>query len=207
MQRSREALDLVRRKRSESQAQTRERLLQAAADLFRRDGYAITSLERIAEVAGYTKGAVYSNFECKEAIYLEVLEADAVSNREQLLERLAAADDADAVIEILAQWAQERSRHGGWSLSVLELARTLPPGSPCLARLEDIVREGWRGLGGYLRTRFPNGAATGEVLGALLFEIAYAPALTFLSTPDAGDLVRLVLPAQLGLAEQQPVIA
>jgi AcrR family transcriptional regulator len=188
---------VARLKRSESQARTRERLLQAASDLFRRDGYAITSLERIAEAAGFTKGAVYSNFDSKEAIYLEVLSAEAIGNLGQLLADLDGAADLPDVVDMVAQWARERSRHGGWSLSVMELARTQPAGAPCLERLEEIVRRGWRGLGGYLRQRFPGGAAEPEVLGALLFEIAYAPALTFLSTPDAADLVRLVLPAQL----------
>lgn len=193
---------MARIKRSERQAQTRELLLQAATDLFRRDGYAMTSLERIADGAGYTKGAVYSNFECKESVYLEVLEADDSGNRQALLARLDEADGAGAVIDVLAQWAQERSRHGGWSLSVLELARTLPPGSPSLARLEMLVRRGWCELGGYLRRRFPDGPASADMLGALLYEIAHAPALTFLATPDAGDLVRLVLPAQLAMAEE-----
>ncbi len=188
---------LARLKRSESQARTRERLLQAATDLFRRDGYAITSLERIAEAAGFTKGAVYSNFDSKEAIYLEVLSAEALRSLGDLLADLDGATDAAGVVDVVAAWAQERSRHGGWSLSVLELARTSPPGSPCLERLEEIVRRGWRELGGYLRQRFPDGPASPETLGALLFEIAYAPALTLFASPGAADLVRLVLPAQL----------
>jgi AcrR family transcriptional regulator len=45
-------------------------LLDAAERLFRRDGYAATSLDRIAGEAGYTKGAVYSNFPNKEAVFL-----------------------------------------------------------------------------------------------------------------------------------------
>jgi len=189
---------LIQLKRQERQAQTRERLLQAATDLFRRDGYAITSLERIAEAAGFTKGAVYSNFESKEDIYVEVLSKEAIRNTAALIHALEEQPDLAGVVECVAQWAHECSMHGGWSLSVLELARTQAPESLCLAKLEDIVRTGWRALGGYLRQRFPHGAAEPEVLGALLFELAYAPALTFLATPDAAQLVRLVLPAQLG---------
>lgn len=191
-------MNLVRMTRSESQAQTRQRLLQAASDLFRRDGYAITSVDRIAEAAGFTKGAVYSNFGGKEAIFLETLDADARENLAALLERLDGASSREAVIALVADWADERSRNGGWSLSVLEHARCAPAGSPCSQELERIVRYGWQGLGDYLRARFPDGSAGAEVLGALLFEIAYAPALTFLSSPTAGDLVRLILPAQLG---------
>ena len=52
--------------RPESQARTRAELIATARDLFLSDGYAGTSLERVAEAAGYSKGAVYSNFASKK---------------------------------------------------------------------------------------------------------------------------------------------
>lgn len=55
--------------REEARQQTRERLLEAAAAVFRRDGYDGASLEAIAETAGYTKGAIYSNFESKADLF------------------------------------------------------------------------------------------------------------------------------------------
>ena len=61
--------------RAESRQQTRERLLDAAKDAFTREGYAGTSVDVIAERAGFSKGAFYSNFESKEAIFLDLLEA------------------------------------------------------------------------------------------------------------------------------------
>jgi AcrR family transcriptional regulator len=66
---------MTRLSRSESQARTRERLLEAARAAFIGEGYARTSLEAIADRAGYSKGAVYSNFESKESLFLELLEA------------------------------------------------------------------------------------------------------------------------------------
>ena len=45
---------------------TRTRLLDAAATVFARRGIASASLEEVAEEAGLTKGAVYSNFESKD---------------------------------------------------------------------------------------------------------------------------------------------
>jgi AcrR family transcriptional regulator len=59
--------------RDESQARTRTELLRAANRLFLRDGYAATSLAAIAEEAAVTKGAVYSNFESKEDLFLALL--------------------------------------------------------------------------------------------------------------------------------------
>jgi len=52
---------------------TRERLLAAAEQVFARYGYGGASIELITSEAGYSKGAIYSNFESKEAVFLELL--------------------------------------------------------------------------------------------------------------------------------------
>ena len=59
--------------RAESRSVTRKELLRAAAGLFLRDGFVATSLADIADEAGVTKGAVYSNFESKEDLFLALL--------------------------------------------------------------------------------------------------------------------------------------
>jgi AcrR family transcriptional regulator len=56
--------------RREKQEQTRDRLLEAAARVFARRGYGQASVEEIAAEAGYTTGAVYSNFSGKEELFL-----------------------------------------------------------------------------------------------------------------------------------------
>jgi TetR/AcrR family transcriptional regulator, transcriptional repressor of aconitase len=76
--------------RQESRLETRSKLLDSAAQLFARDGYEGASVDLIAESAGYSKGAFYSNFESKEAIFLELL--DAHKRRE-----------IDALAQLLAQ--------------------------------------------------------------------------------------------------------
>jgi AcrR family transcriptional regulator len=60
--------------REEKKAQTRRRLLDAAATVFAKRGFAAASLDEIAEQAGLTKGAVYSNFWNKEDLVSAVLE-------------------------------------------------------------------------------------------------------------------------------------
>ena len=60
--------------REESKAKTRQELLRAANRLFLRNGYVATSLANIAEEAALTKGAVYSNFESKEDLFLAMLQ-------------------------------------------------------------------------------------------------------------------------------------
>jgi AcrR family transcriptional regulator len=60
--------------REESKAKTRQELVRAANRLFLRNGYVATSLANIAEEAALTKGAVYSNFESKEELFLALLQ-------------------------------------------------------------------------------------------------------------------------------------
>jgi len=184
---------MPRLSRVESQALTRIRLLAAARDLFRREGYATTSVDRIAEAAGYSKGAFYSNFEGKEAIFLAVLDAEAQESLAPLMQAIDTARDAAAVVELLVRWAEERSSSGSWSLTVLEHARVAMKGAASLQRQEAIIRGNWRQLGECLSKRLPGLGDEPETLGALLSEIAYAPAMTFVSRPTAGDLMRLAV--------------
>jgi AcrR family transcriptional regulator len=60
--------------REESKAQTRGDLLRAANRLFLRRGFHATSINDVAEAAGVTRGAVYSNFETKEDLFLALLQ-------------------------------------------------------------------------------------------------------------------------------------
>jgi AcrR family transcriptional regulator len=54
--------------------QTRQHLLAAAAEVFTRRGFHEATLEQVAAAAGFTKGAVYSNFASKEDLFLALSE-------------------------------------------------------------------------------------------------------------------------------------
>lgn len=60
--------------RKNMQQQTRERLLEAARKEIACKGISEASIRRIADTAGYTLGAFYSNFSSKEAMLLELME-------------------------------------------------------------------------------------------------------------------------------------
>ena len=60
--------------REEKKAETRRQLLDAAATVFARRGFAAASLDEVAEEAGLTKGAVYSNFEGKQDLFDAVIQ-------------------------------------------------------------------------------------------------------------------------------------
>ncbi|MGA2521329.1 MAG: TetR/AcrR family transcriptional regulator [Acidimicrobiales bacterium] len=56
--------------------QTREHLLAAAAQVFAEHGFHGASLDEVAAVAGFSKGAVYSNFKNKEDLFLAMFKAN-----------------------------------------------------------------------------------------------------------------------------------
>ena len=60
--------------RAERRQRTRAELVDAAERLFSRQGFHPTSIDAVAAEAGYTKGAVYSNFESKEDLFFAVYE-------------------------------------------------------------------------------------------------------------------------------------
>jgi AcrR family transcriptional regulator len=65
---------IQRMSRKESQLQTRERLLDAALEVFSRQGYYAASVDEVAAQAGFSKGAVYSNFSSKEDLFLALMD-------------------------------------------------------------------------------------------------------------------------------------
>jgi len=79
--------------RKEQQAETRERLLRSAAKVFARRGFQAASVEEIASNAGFTKGAVYANFDGKEDLFLAMLD-ERFAERRAAMERTAASDAA-----------------------------------------------------------------------------------------------------------------
>jgi AcrR family transcriptional regulator len=64
----------LRSSRVTRKAQTRAELLAAAEQLFCECGFHGTSLDQVAAAAGYTKGAVYSNFASKEDLFFAIYE-------------------------------------------------------------------------------------------------------------------------------------
>jgi AcrR family transcriptional regulator len=60
--------------REEKKARTRAQLIDAAATVFARRGFVAASLDEVAEDAGLTKGAVYSNFDSKEDLFEAVID-------------------------------------------------------------------------------------------------------------------------------------
>jgi AcrR family transcriptional regulator len=100
--------------RAERQEQTRTGLIDAAERLFTRHGFHATSLDAVAAEAGFTKGAVYSNFESKEDLFFAVYERRLDA---RIAEFNALIEDAPTAVEALeaaARTAASGSRDDGW---------------------------------------------------------------------------------------------
>src|SRR5436190_500282 len=66
----------ARMTREQSKANTRERLLAAARSVFASSGFHGASVEEIASRAGFSTGALYSNFNGKEDLFLVLMERE-----------------------------------------------------------------------------------------------------------------------------------
>lgn len=104
----------------EQRAQTRADLLTAARDRFLEVGYAAASLEDIADRAGYSKGAVYSNFVDKPNLCREVLQAIHDEKIGELAGVVTGEGELQGRIDLLADWVQRTAGDVGWTMLELE---------------------------------------------------------------------------------------
>jgi AcrR family transcriptional regulator len=195
--------------RDERRAQTRERLLDAAADVFNRLGYHGASLEAVAEAAGFTKGAVYSNFASKTELFVALAERRSISaNFDAQREQIAATplgEFVDGMGEMLRTQAAEEE---AWDVLTIEvwLAAMRDPS------LRAIVAHDYRQMradfGPLIAAKLDEAAIetpfTGEELGSLVSAIGSGLILQHYLEPGAvdPDLLPRALRQLLGLSQR-----
>ncbi|OBF50346.1 TetR family transcriptional regulator [Mycobacterium sp. 852002-53434_SCH5985345] len=64
--------------------EVRDRILDAASKVFAAEGFAGATIDAIGQAAGFTKGAVYSNFESKDELVLALLDRQFELRGEQI---------------------------------------------------------------------------------------------------------------------------
>jgi AcrR family transcriptional regulator len=100
---------------------TRAELIAVADRRFSAAGYHATSLDAVADEAGFTKGAVYSNFSSKEDLFFAVYERRVERATAHARGVLDAAPTADAaLLELVAESSARRERDDGWLAVFLE---------------------------------------------------------------------------------------
>ena len=84
--------------REESKEVTRMRLIEAAERLFIRRGFDDASVDEISEMAGYSRGAFYSNFENKEQVFLAVIDQRRPKALDDILQQVSAPVERIAAV-------------------------------------------------------------------------------------------------------------
>lgn len=113
---------MARLTRQEAQAMTRETLLATAVEHFLDRGYAAASLDQIAEDAGYSKGAVYSNFKNKDELCAEVLGRIRLTKVGEITSQLGANSTLDDAVAEFARWAERTIGDKRWTLLEVEFS-------------------------------------------------------------------------------------
>lgn len=113
---------MSRLNREESQARTRDLLVRAARDEIVRKGFAQATVRDIAEAAGFSQGAFYSNFPSKEAILLEVVRRHQTEERAKIEAALGHAPGSAAdTMKGIERWAATINADPGWAILAVEL--------------------------------------------------------------------------------------
>ncbi len=102
--------------------EVRGRLLKAALAEFHEFGYAGARLEAIARRAGFTKGAVYSNFSSKQALFSALLAEHSQALTAGIIADVDALDMPTAVARASAVLAGQLVQDPQWQSLVVEFA-------------------------------------------------------------------------------------
>ncbi|MGW5381076.1 TetR/AcrR family transcriptional regulator [Nocardia sp. NPDC003963] len=104
--------------------EVRRRLLEAAAEVFGSRGYEAARLDDIAYTAGFTKGAVYSNFAGKPALLAELIEQYVRGRFAARAVEIRAENRPERALEdIAAAFAREILEERSWSRLLVEIAQ------------------------------------------------------------------------------------
>jgi len=110
----------VRLSRAERREQTRQELLTAAEACFVSRGFHATSVDQVAERAGYTKGAVYSNFASKEDLFFAVYQRRVEHALTEVAPGLRQAGPEHALDWLATSMIERRDRDDGWLAVFIE---------------------------------------------------------------------------------------
>jgi AcrR family transcriptional regulator len=174
--------------RAQQQAQTRERVLEAADEVFARRGFHAARLEQIADQAGFTRGAVYSNFRGKDELALAIIEGR-IRSVTALLDEIATASEATAADAEAAglRFSELLAGDRDWGPLFLEFATHASRHPELAARMTEL----YRGLSDSIATVLV--ATTGRA-GVQLPVAPERLALIVLALTDGASVERLIDP-------------
>jgi AcrR family transcriptional regulator len=183
----------------------RRRLLDAAMEVFTRDGFHAATLDDVAAEAGLTKGAVYSNFTGKRELFLALLEEQVTRRAQLALSALSgasagAASDVPSLAGALAgQLSRLSAAEPDWQLLYIEFwlyAMRDPEAHRLLATARRHLRQALADLAEDAQRRFGlDTGISGSRWATIILGLSNGLALERLIDPEAvpGDLLAMIL--------------
>lgn len=114
---------------------SRRHILDCAAQLFRTQGYAATSLRNIADAAGMRAASLYHHFESKDAIVIEVLNRGVMSVFKEVRDSVESLGDEASSEELITAAVTAHLR------SLLELQDYTSANTRIFGQIPDRVRK------------------------------------------------------------------
>src|SRR5919198_5978399 len=130
--------------RKEAQGKTRQRVLAAAAKVFARRGYHRATVDEIASEAGFTIGALYSNFSGKEELFLALADRQVEERVAEVGAMADAAEGDEPSKDAAEQFRAFLERDPEWPLLFYEfwsLSVRNPELQVELAKRRDAIRD------------------------------------------------------------------
>ncbi len=158
--------------REEKKAEVRRRILEAAKEIFFRDGFMNANLDETAELAGVAKGTLYRYFDNKAQIYLAVLSRNARRFEKKLQDALdPQATPIDALVQVSRFYFQHYVENPDyfqifWAIENQAVIGELPP-----EVVEEVVRL-WEESLGILAGIIERGIAQGVFAPCDAWEVA-----------------------------------
>ena len=110
--------------RAERKERTKSELVEAARTVFLRRGFHRASLDEIAEEAGYTKGAVYSNFDGKDDLFLAAFEQHFRRRADMYAEVIFDQESIEDSYRIVGRvWREANEAEPEWARLLTEFRR------------------------------------------------------------------------------------
>jgi AcrR family transcriptional regulator len=134
--------------REEQREQTRQRLKESAMELFAARGYEGTAVEELAERAGYSRGAFYSNFANKQELMKAIIAEGFDSDIENLrrMESIEGTEELSAAYQQLAEAFYGNPENLLWMLEFQLSAVRYPGLRDAYAAQHRKLRDGIRRL-------------------------------------------------------------
>ena len=151
-------------------------------------GAAASTFDHVAREAGVSRGLLHYYFGSKEQLLVEVVRNDCETRIETMAERIAAARDAEAIVDALVVGLEEFMDEPGSQAVVYEMLSASRHSEEIRAELADVYRRWREFLAEALREKQAEGVITLDAdpdsVASMLFALGDGFGIQVISDPD-----------------------